>query len=84
MEDHINARLERIEATLNRIDVTLAKQHVSLETHIKRTDLLEERLEPISAHVAIVGAIGKILIGSGGVVGLVMLGVQIYRLVAGV
>lgn len=52
-------RLERIEAKiddladhLGSIDTTLLKQEVSLEHHIKRTDLLEEKMKPVETHMA--------------------------------
>jgi ABC-type Zn uptake system ZnuABC Zn-binding protein ZnuA len=77
-------------ATIARVDVTLVKQHASIEYHIKRTDLAEAalagvraELKPIALHVAVVGAIGKFLLGSGGAVGLTMLGIQLVRLIRG-
>lgn len=81
-QSRIEDRLERVEAILQRMDVTLAAQHVSLENHIRRTELLEESVRPIEKHVAVVGAIGKILLGSGGVLSIIGLGIQIYRLFA--
>ena len=58
--DRLLEKLDKIEEKIANIDVTLAKQHVSLDTHIKRTDLLEklvneirkEEIAPISKHVA--------------------------------
>jgi hypothetical protein len=51
-------RLDRIEDKIDKIvehtaymDVTLAKQHVSLDEHIKRTTQIEAELLPIKAHV---------------------------------
>ena len=76
-------RLERMEAALQRIDITLASQHVSLDNHIRRTEILEAQMTPISQHVAIVGAIGKVVLGSGGMLGLLGLGLQVYRLLLG-
>lgn len=45
-------RLKRIEAHLGSIDVTLAKQSVILEEHVKRSNMLEDKLEPVERHVA--------------------------------
>lgn len=53
--------IEYIKRTLVSIDKTLALQHQSLETHIKRTDLLEEKLEPVEKHVEQVRGIVKFL-----------------------
>lgn len=70
-------RLERIDDHLQRVsshganvDVTLAKQSVLLEEHIKRTNLLEDRMEseverqnqtlaPIKKHVDGIQFLGK-------------------------
>lgn len=61
-------RLERIENKLDKfgdhlaaIDVTLAAQHVSLETHIKRTELLEQEVKPIQKHVDMVNGALKLI-----------------------
>ena len=35
-------KLDKIMDTLHRMDITLAKQQVSLDEHIRRTNLLEE------------------------------------------
>lgn len=61
-------RLERIEVKIDdvsdrigSIDATLAAQHVSLELHIKRTNLLEEKLAPVERHVAMLNGALKLL-----------------------
>ena len=50
--DKIDGRLNSIDSVLKDInthlasvDITLVKQHSSLEYHIKRTDLLESKIE---------------------------------------
>lgn len=48
----IKERLERIESKLNNIDVTLAVNTEQLKEHIRRTNLLETKLEPVEMHVA--------------------------------
>lgn len=55
-------KLDMINDRLGSIDVTLAKQHESLEHHIKRTDILENELKPLREHVAVVNG-GMKLIG---------------------
>ncbi len=48
-ESRTDAKLEKIEAHLSRIDVTLAKNTVSLEEHIRRTEQIEKRLDGLPA-----------------------------------
>lgn len=52
-------KLDEMDKRIDSIDITLAKQHVSLEEHIKRTNLLEMKLEPIDTHVKSVNAVLK-------------------------
>ncbi len=44
----IEGKIDAINVRINAIDVTLAKQHEQLTYHIKRTDLLEKKVEPIA------------------------------------
>jgi len=51
-------KIDSIDSSLNDMAITLAKQEVSLAEHIKRSNLLEERLEllreemrPVEKHV---------------------------------
>ena len=60
--DRIEQKLDRVQDAISRIDVTLVKQHESLVHHIKRTELLEQELVPISKHVHTLNA-GLKLIG---------------------
>lgn len=50
LEDKIDIISEKITS----IDVTLAKQSTILDEHIRRTNLLEEKLAPIEKHVHMV------------------------------
>ena len=59
MDDRIDAKLDKISDHIANIDVTLAKQEVSLSDHIRRTALLEEKLEPIEKHVTMVNGVLK-------------------------
>lgn len=80
----IDLKLERIEDKIDKIgdrmssiDTTLASQHISLQDHIRRTELLENAVEPIKKHVAMVhGAlklIGLVAMVLGGIEGIVAL-----------
>lgn len=76
-------RLERIEQKLDdtnehlaSIDKTLTAQHVSIDYHIKRTDLVEDRLEPLEKHVAEVSGVVKFIKLLTGLAALV----EIYRM----
>lgn len=57
MEDKLDKIMERI----NNIDVTLGKQSVILEEHVRRTNILEKKLEPVEKHVAMVHGALKFL-----------------------
>ena len=59
----ISEKLETIDGRINTIDVTLAKQHVSLDEHIRRTEILESKLEPIDTHVKMVNGALKLIGG---------------------
>jgi Mg2+ and Co2+ transporter CorA len=59
-------------------------QNVAVNNHIlaehhKRSMTLEEALKPVQAHVALVNAIAKIGIGSGGLVALVASAIKIWE-----
>lgn len=45
-DEKIFKHLDKIDEHLCNIDVTLAKQNVTLESHVKRTDTLEDKLIP--------------------------------------
>ena len=55
MDDFTSKRLikdvDHIKRSLASMDKTLALQHASIAEHIKRTDLLEQKLEPVEKHV---------------------------------
>ena len=53
-EKRIEDKLDRVVENINSINVTLGKQSVILEEHVKRTNLLEAKIEPIEKHVAMV------------------------------
>ena len=52
MDDHrLEDKLDLISDRIQSIDVTLAKQHVILDEHIRRTGLLEKRVEPVEKNM---------------------------------
>lgn len=65
MDDFTSKKLmkdvDHIKRSLASVDKTLALQHLSLETHIKRTNLLEEKLLPVEQHVEQVRGVGKFI-----------------------
>jgi len=54
-------KIDKIVESIGEINVTLAKQEVSLSEHIKRTNLLEQKLEPVEKHVAMVNGALKFI-----------------------
>jgi len=59
LRDHINNednslnrlsdKIDKLDVRLDSMDVTLGKQQVSLDEHVKRTNLLEEKVVPIES-----------------------------------
>lgn len=49
--ENIEKKIDKLDSRLDSIDVTLAKQSVSLDTHIKRTDLLEQKVDVVDTHI---------------------------------
>jgi hypothetical protein len=71
-------KLERIELKLDKaadhlaaIDITLTAQHVSLDEHIKRSNMLEAKLIPVERHVWMVNGALKLLGAASLMVGLI-------------
>jgi len=56
----IEKKLDRLDERLGSIDKTLVAQHVSLEEHIRRTEILESKVEPIEKHVAMINGALKL------------------------
>jgi hypothetical protein len=55
-------KLDKIFDRLGSIDTTLVEQHAVLKEHIRRTNLLEEEIKPIKAHVARVEGVVKFIL----------------------
>ena len=45
--DRIETKIDKIIDQIGEINSTLAAQHISLELHIKRTNILEDKIIPI-------------------------------------
>ena len=67
----LHDKLDRIEQTLATMNVTLAVNTEQLKEHMRRTQLLEQKLEPVEKHVARVDGIIKFLGVVGVIVGIV-------------
>ena len=57
----IEAKLDKVEEHIGSQAVTLARLTVSVEDHVKRTNILESELKPISKHVNMVEGAMKLL-----------------------
>ena len=69
--DKIDEKIDKILDHSANVDVTLGKQEEQIRYHIKRTDLVEEEVREIKAHINIVNAIAKvtgIAVGSSGLI----------------
>lgn len=54
--NRLEGKIDSIVDQMGDIKITLAKQHESLKTHIKRTDLLEEKVAPLAeSHIKSLG-----------------------------
>lgn len=63
-DDHIlrlESKLDSIVDKIGDIDVTLVKQSVILEEHIRRTELLEAKVEPIEKHSHMISGAIKLI-----------------------
>lgn len=78
--DRVEGKLDRLGDRLGDVDKTLAAQHVSLEHHIKRTDLLEKQIAPLQRTRAEFSGVTKIF---GAAVGLASIAEVLWHLVHG-
>ena len=72
MKDHIKADIKfneklvndinSIKVSIGKIEVTLEKNTDSLIEHMKRSDMLEKKLEPVERHVMIVNGLFKLMV----------------------
>lgn len=59
--DKIEEKIDKIDEKLLDMSQWVQRNAISLEEHMRRTDLLEKKLEPVEDHVAQVRAGTKIL-----------------------
>lgn len=57
-------KIDKIQEDMSEVKVHLAQYNTLLDVHIKRTELLEQTVEPIKKHVAIVNFIGKVVLAA--------------------
>jgi hypothetical protein len=73
-------KIDKIDSNISRIDVTLSSQHEVLKEHIRRSNLLEEQMKPLQAHVSGLNGIIKFI----GIISAALIGIEvIYRLIKG-
>jgi hypothetical protein len=84
--EHIANQIERLDSKISKtdekignIEVILARNTTSLEEHIKRTNILEQKLEPVETHVKHVEGIVKFTIWLATISGLYELGSWIWN-----
>lgn len=73
----IENKLDKVVDDIGEIKETTAKQQVSLDYHIKRTDMLEKKLEPVEEHVQLVSSVFKVIGGLAIIAGIVSVIFQI-------
>lgn len=57
----IKSDIKEISSDIKAIDHTLVKQQASLDEHIRRTNILEQKLEPIEKHVQMISGVLKFI-----------------------
>lgn len=55
----IHEKLDRIQADIVEIKITMSENTGSLKEHMRRTDILEREMKPLSKHVAMVNGAMK-------------------------
>jgi len=68
----LSDKLDRLDDRLDIMSNTSVLQAASLDEHIRRTELIENELKPIKSHIALVGAIAKIVSILGALIGLAL------------
>lgn len=64
-QSRLENKVDKILDRVGSIDVTIAKQQVSLNEHIKRTNMLEAELKPIKRHVYMIQGALKLIAALG-------------------
>jgi hypothetical protein len=71
LHTQIIAKLDKLDERLDSVDKVLVRNTTSLEDHIRRTEILENEMEPVKAHVAQVSGAMKLIIAISSVAGIV-------------
>ena len=66
----IEEKLDKIIDKQETLNITVAKQEVNLREHMRRTEILEEKLEPVETHVVMVKGAFKLLVAIGIIAGI--------------
>lgn len=69
--EKLHAKIDKIDERLDEIDKHLAVYNNQLEIHIKRSELLEQDIKPIKAHIYQVKGAGILLALLSTIVGLI-------------
>ena len=59
--ERLETKLDKVSDEIGNINITLAKQHITLEEHVRRTEILEDEIRPIKKHVAMVNGVLKLM-----------------------
>lgn len=73
----IENKVDKISERINSVDVTLAAQHESLKDHMRRTELLEQAVEPLKSHLNAVHMAAKLI---GVIVGIITVGAAVVEI----
>jgi len=60
-ERRLEQKLDKISDKIASIDVTLAAQHITLEEHIRRTAILENKMGPVERQVDFIQSLAKLI-----------------------
>lgn len=75
--NRIEDKIDKVESKLDKVESRLDKYNTLLEVHIKRTEMLEHKMEPVEKHVYLVQKVAGWLLGSAGI-GLVAAMIKIF------
>ena len=64
--DKLEGKLDKLDERLDNVDKHLAVYNEQLGYHIRRTNILERKLEPVEDHVKFINGLIKVLLGIGG------------------
>lgn len=71
--EHLLNKIDNIDSRIDNIDKTMAVNTASLEEHVKRTNILEKKLEPVEDHVKLMNAVAKLIALTSTVLGVLKL-----------